>query len=78
MRIVRHSCTLPNDVHLAETRNDFIVKRPSLITMDPGRYSKHTKPFFHKDFAHGKKPLVVSYKHLTICDMQDAIFLFFS
>ena len=76
MRIVRHSSTLPNAVHLAETRNDFVVERPSLITVDPSRYSKHTKPFLHKNFGHGKRLLVICNKCLTIlgegiCENKD-------
>ena len=66
MRIIRHSSNLPNAIHLAKARNDFIVKGPTLITMDHCRYPKHTKPFLHKELGHGKRLLVASYKHMTI------------
>ena len=66
MRIIRCSSTLPNAIHLAKARNDFIVKGPTLITMDPCRYPKHTKPFLHKKLGHGKRLLITSYKCLTI------------
>ena len=66
MGIVRHSSTLPNAIHLAEIRNDFIVKRLTLITVDPSRNSEHTEPLFYKNFSHGKIFLVICNKCLTI------------
>ena len=79
MRIVRHCSTLPNAIHLAEIGNYFVVKRHTLITMDPSRYSKHTKPFFHKNFGHGKRLLVIGNKCLTIlgegiCENKNVLF----
>ena len=55
MGIVWHCGTQPNAIHLAETGNSFVIKRPALITMDPGWNSKNTEPFLYKDLGHGEK-----------------------
>ena len=77
--IVWCSSTLPNTIHLAETGYNLIIKRPTLITMDLGLNSKNIKPFLNKDFSHGERLLVWSYKSLTIfgegtCENENVLF----
>ena len=77
--IVWHSSTLPNAIHLAETGYNFIIKRPTLITMDLGQNSKNTEPFLYKDLGHGERLLIWSYKSLTIfgkgiCENKNVLF----
>ena len=79
MGIVWHGSTLPNAIHLAEIGNNFVIERPTLIAMDPGRNPKHTKPLLYKNLSHGERLLIGCNKSLTIlregiCENKDVLF----